>query len=160
MGYGINNLMLPSANQHRRYNYFLLNNLYNPLLINLKLIPLIVPGGEDMSEWINVKLKDVLGAELMDSESHGESKKVNFRCCLPNPLKDKSKPHNLSPYLVLHYAQVKTNSDKWRKVTLDLYHEDYSVLNKWFNTIQAALDGILHLHSQMRPYKQSHVEGF
>jgi len=98
-----------------------------------------------MSEWINVKLKDVLGLEyITSSSSTGDYKKIKPPCCLPNLLKPKTNSktcNNSFQCISLHYAQKKTSSDKWRKITLNLHHEDYSVLNKWFNTIQELLNG-------------------
>ncbi len=94
-----------------------------------------------MSEWINVKLKNVLRAEIIHKMG---PLKPDSKCCFPrSPLK-KGLPTYPFQVLEVTYAQELKNSEKWIDVRLELNHNDLNILTQWAQTIQYLLAGMYH----------------
>lgn len=93
-----------------------------------------------MSEWINVKLKDVLRAEIIHKMG---PLKTERNCCFPNNSPLKKGGGGSYPFQVLEvtYAQETKDSDKWVDVRLELNHNDFNLLTQWAQTLQYFLGG-------------------
>lgn len=92
-------------------------------------------GGEDMSDWMRVKLTDVFSAEYEDALTTHTS-----HCCLS--VIPTSEPPS-TPYLMVYYAQRRKNSNIWECEAVKLGHPDLGILSDWSLKIQSIVNGML-----------------
>ena len=88
-----------------------------------------------MSEWMLVKLKDLLSIEF----SYNETSSGNGSCCFSN-----SSPPTIYHKLMINYAQKEEDSDNWTDKQLILEHLEPEVVNTWATHIQSLSNGKTH----------------
>lgn len=129
-------------------------------------------GTEDMSEWMKVRIQDILAVELLcknnnvGKEGLNNSKARRRRrsknsfsniCCLfgafGSGVSDSSSSYSsgsssvssstFGQYLTVHYSQRVKDSSLWTRNKIQLSHPDYPVLNHWHQNLLAALNGVV-----------------
>ncbi|CAL8105220.1 unnamed protein product [Orchesella dallaii] len=116
---------------------------------NVKTTYFIFSGTEDMSEWMKVRIQDILAVELLCKNNNvgNESKAIRNFCCLPNrkpKAASGSESSGFGQYLTIHFSQRVKDSSLWTRSQIQLSHSDYPVLHHWHQTLLTALNGMLH----------------
>lgn len=120
-------------------------------------ITIFYAGTEDMSEWMKVRLQDILAVQLLcknnnvskgkEEEGAAPRSKTSFFCCFwgrsarnsDTSSSCSSSSGSSGQSLVIHFSRRVKDSKCWARAKLQLSHADYPVLNTWHQSLTSLL---------------------